>query len=210
MEFWLGGEGHIPEEYIDVNKSDGVQKIFDVLERSPLVEQLDKRRVDQQRKKLMALSRYAGSRAVSHVAASTGPSLLDWLPRWRWASGSMWAFDGPCPPREERARAGNETEEAITNAMVELAAEPEGEHGFPIGASEPNTAGPMVMSGWFNGPHRKGLDELSCPAPWKRRAWRAVTWRTLRRTAWTRARSSRRWNARPMPCTTLQGQAEDG
>ena len=40
-----------------------------------------------------------------------------------------------------RARAGDETEEAITNALVELAAELEGEHGYPIGASEPNTAG---------------------------------------------------------------------
>ena len=40
-----------------------------------------------------------------------------------------------------RARAGNESEEAITNALVELAAELEGEHGYPIGASEPNTAG---------------------------------------------------------------------
>ena len=40
-----------------------------------------------------------------------------------------------------RARAGDESEESITNALVELAAELEGEHGFPIGASEPNTAG---------------------------------------------------------------------
>ena len=38
-------------------------------------------------------------------------------------------------------RAGEETEESITNAMIELAAELEGESGFPIGASEPNTAG---------------------------------------------------------------------
>ena len=60
LEFWLGGEGHqIPEEYIgprimvqlrdraaqlvkhlnnsDVNKAGGMQKIFDVLEKSPLV-----------------------------------------------------------------------------------------------------------------------------------------------------------------------------
>lgn len=60
LEFWLGGEGHqIPEEFIgprirvqlrdraaqlvkrlnndDVNKPGGMQKIFEVLERSPLV-----------------------------------------------------------------------------------------------------------------------------------------------------------------------------
>jgi len=29
----------------------------------------------------------------------------------------------------------------VTNALIELAAELEGEHGFPIGASEPNVAG---------------------------------------------------------------------
>lgn len=41
----------------DVNRPGGMQKIFDVLERSPLVKQLDKHRIDQQRKKLMALTR---------------------------------------------------------------------------------------------------------------------------------------------------------
>eukprot|EP00435_Cladocopium_sp_Y103_P055539 s805_g18.t1 len=40
-----------------------------------------------------------------------------------------------------RTRAGEDSEEAVTNAMVELAAELEGEQGCPIGASEPNVAG---------------------------------------------------------------------
>ena len=90
MEFWLGGEGHqIPEEYIgprimvqlrdraaqlvkhlnnsDVNKAGGMQKIFDVLEKSPLVKQLDKHRVDQHRKRLMSLSRFAGESLESYI-----------------------------------------------------------------------------------------------------------------------------------------------
>ena len=41
-----------------------------------------------------------------------------------------------------RARAGTRRDEtSITNALVELAAELEGEHGGSIGASEPNVAG---------------------------------------------------------------------
>ena len=78
LEFWLGGEGNqIPEELIgprimvqlrdraaqlvkhlnnsDVNRVGGKERIFEVLEKSPLVRQLDKHRIDQQRKKLMAL-----------------------------------------------------------------------------------------------------------------------------------------------------------
>ena len=59
-----------------------------------------------------------------------------------------------------RARAGDESEEAITNAMVEPAAELEGEHGFPMGASEPNTAG-------------AGAAEWGCRAT-SRTSWRSA------------------------------------
>ena len=40
-----------------------------------------------------------------------------------------------------RTRAGDETENNITTAMLDLAAELEGESGYPIGMSEPNAAG---------------------------------------------------------------------
>lgn len=116
VDFWLGGEGHqIPPEYIgprimvqlrdraaqlvkhlnnsDVNTEDGMKKIFQVLERSPLVKQLDKHRVDQHRKRLMALNRYPAS-PWSHTSpegTSTGTSFWAWIARWRWVRGSTWA-----------------------------------------------------------------------------------------------------------------------
>ena len=172
LEFWLGGEGHqIPEEFIgprimvqlrdraaqlvkhlnnsDVNRPGGMQKIFEVLERSPLVRQLDKHRVDQHRKRLMSLARYAGESLESYITRGsiyrTQLLGLDATLEMgeRFYVGHL--LDHARLSRRDkvlvRARAGNESEEAITNALVELAAELEGEHGYPIGASEPNTAG---------------------------------------------------------------------
>ena len=172
LEFWLGGEGRqIPEEFIgprimvqlrdhaaqlvkhlnnsDVNKPGGMQKIFEVLERSPLVRQLDKHRVDQHRKRLMSLARYAGESLESYITRGsiyrTQLLGLDATLEMgeRFYVGHL--LDHARLSRRDkvlvRARAGNESEEAITNALVELAAELEGEHGYPIGASEPNTAG---------------------------------------------------------------------
>ena len=172
VDFWLGGEGHqIPVEYIgprimvqlrdraaqlvrhlnndDVNKADGMSKIFMVLERSPLVKQLDKHRVDQHRKRLMSLNRVAGE------------SLESYITRGNIYSNHLLGLDSSLEMGEKfyighlldharltrrdkalvRTRAGEETEDSVTNAMIELAAELEGEHGYPIGASEPNAAG---------------------------------------------------------------------
>eukprot|EP00435_Cladocopium_sp_Y103_P006313 s2392_g2.t1 len=90
VSFWLGGEGNsIPVEYIgprimvqlrdraaqlvkhltmdDVKGPKGMETIFQALERTPLVKQLDKHRVDQCRKKLMMLSRYAGESLESYI-----------------------------------------------------------------------------------------------------------------------------------------------
>ena len=53
----------------DVNGSDGTQKIFDTFERSPLVKQLDKHRVDQHRKRLMSFET-----AVEGQGAGARPS----------------------------------------------------------------------------------------------------------------------------------------
>eukprot|EP00913_Durusdinium_trenchii_P029093 g27278.t1 len=97
LEFWLGGEGNqIPEELIgprimvqlrdraaqlvkhlnnsDVNRVGGKERIFEVLEKSPLVRQLDKHRIDQQRKKLMALHQVC--RRVVGDADGEGSGLL--------------------------------------------------------------------------------------------------------------------------------------
>ena len=51
----------------DVNKPGGKQRIFDVLEKSPLVKQLDKHRVDQHRKRLMSLNRFVGESLESYI-----------------------------------------------------------------------------------------------------------------------------------------------
>lgn len=90
MKRGLRGEGHQPpKEYIgprimvqlrdraaqlvkhlnnaDVNTPDGMQKIFQVLERSPLGKQLDKHRVDQHRQRLMALSRHPSESLESYI-----------------------------------------------------------------------------------------------------------------------------------------------
>lgn len=170
--FWLGGEGHqIPKEYVgprimvqlrdraaqlvkhlnnnDVNTADGMSKIFAVLERSPLVKQLDKHRVDQHRKRLMALSRYPGESLESYITRGNIyrnqllglDSSLEMGERFY--VGHL--LDHARLTRRDKAlvrtRAGEDSEEAVTNAMVELAAELEGEQGCPIGASEPNVAG---------------------------------------------------------------------
>ena len=179
LDFWLGGEGHqIPKEYIgprimvqlrdraaqlvkhlnnaDVNTPDGMQKIFHVLERSPLVKQLDKHRVDQHRKRLMALRRCPNESLESYITRGNIyrnqllglDSSLEMGERFY--VGHL--LDHARLTRRDKAlvrtRAGEDTEEAVTNALVELAAELEGEPGCPIGASEPNVAGAMVRSGW--------------------------------------------------------------
>ena len=96
VDFWLGGEGNqIPVEYIgprimvqlrdragqlvrhlnneDVNGANGMAKIFEVLERSPIVKQLDKHRIDQHRKRLMSLGRLAGESLESYITRGNEP-----------------------------------------------------------------------------------------------------------------------------------------
>ena len=172
VDFWLGGEGHqIPVEYIgprimvqlrdraaqlvrhlnndDVNKADGMAKIFTVLERSPLVKQLDKHRVDQHRKRLMSLNRMSGESLESYITrGNIYRNQLVGLDSTLEMGEKFYIghlLDHARLTRRDKAlvrtRAGEETEESVTNAMIELAAELEGEHGYPIGASEPNVAG---------------------------------------------------------------------
>ena len=61
-------------ENADVNKEDGKQIIFQALEASPLIKQLDKHRVDEHRRRLMALNRVWG---VYRVLCDEGLHLPD-------------------------------------------------------------------------------------------------------------------------------------
>ena len=172
VSFWLGGEGgQIPVSLIgprimvqlrdraaqlvrhlensDVNGVGGMALIFKTLEKSPLVKQLDKHRVDQHRRRLMSLCRVSGESLESYVTRGsiyrTQLLSLDKSLEMgeRFYIGHL--LDHARLTKRDKAmirtRAGVETEESITTAMIELAAELEGEHGFPIGQSEPNMAG---------------------------------------------------------------------
>ena len=113
------------------------------------MKQLDKHRVDQHRKRLMALNRYPGESLESYITRGNIyrnqllglDSSLEMGERFY--VGHL--LDHARLTRRDKAlvrtRAGIDTEDAVTNAMVELAAELEGESGCPIGASEPNVAG---------------------------------------------------------------------
>ena len=133
----------------DVNCPGGMAKIFQVLEKSPLVRQLDKHRIDQHRKKLMNLTRYPNESLESYVTrgsiyrnqlVSLGNSLEMGE---KFYVGHL--LDHARLSRKDkvliRTRAGEESEENVTNAMIELSPELEGESGCPIGQSEPTLAG---------------------------------------------------------------------
>ena len=172
VAFWIGGEGHqLPKHLVgprlmvqlrdragqlvkhlnveDVNGSDGMDKIFRVLEASPLVKQLDKHRVDQHRKKLMSLSRLPGESLESYITRGNIYRVqLEGMDKTlsmgeRFYVGHLMDH-AKLTKRDKamiRTRAGDETEGNITTAMLDLASELEGESGFPIGVSEPNAAG---------------------------------------------------------------------
>ena len=172
VSFWLGGEGgQIPVELIgprimvqlrdrasqlvkhlnneDVNCPGGMARIFQVLEKSPLVRQLDKHRIDQHRKKLMNLTRYPHESLESYVTrGSIYRSQLVSLDNSLEMGEKFYVghlLDHARLSRKDRVfirtRAGVESDENVTNAMIELSAELEGESGCPIGQSEPNLAG---------------------------------------------------------------------
>ena len=51
----------------DVNGKDGLAKIFTTLERTPIVKQNEKHRVDWHRKRLLTLNRFAGESLESYI-----------------------------------------------------------------------------------------------------------------------------------------------
>ena len=172
VEFWIGGEGEqLPVELIgprmmvqlkdraaqlvkhlninDVNGPNGKQIIFKELEKSPLIKQVDRHRVDEHRRRLMQLNRAPGESMESYVtrAGVYRSHLLGVDPGM--AMGEAFyvghLLDHAKLTKRDRAmiktKAGGLTdEEKVTSAMIELASEMDGESGFPVGASEPNLA----------------------------------------------------------------------
>ena len=171
-EFWIGGEGgQLPPELVgprmvvqlkeragqlvkhlanhDVNGPEGKEVILKALERSPLIKQLDKHRVDEHRRRLMHLNRAPGESMESYVTrASMYRTHLLGLDSSMAMGEAFYVghlVDHAHLTRRDRAmvktKAGSETDEyLVTNALIELACELEGEQGYPIGASEPNAA----------------------------------------------------------------------
>lgn len=169
--FWLGGEaGSLPAELIgprlmvqlrdragqlvhhltneDVNKPNGMSLVMSTLEKSPLIRQLDKHRVDLHRKRLMSLKRLPHESIESYVTRGqlyrTQLVALDDAMQMGECFFTGHLLDGARLSRKDKimikTKAGSETEEAVTNAMVELSPELEGDVGYPIGSSEPNAA----------------------------------------------------------------------
>ena len=163
--FWLGGEANtLPRLMVqlrdragqlvhhlsntDVNHKDGMKVIMETLEKSPIIRQLDRHKVDQHRKKLMQLRRFPGESLESYVTRGsiyrTQLQALDHEMQMGECFYTGHLLDNAKLTRKDKVmvktRAGSDYEEDITNAMIELAPELEGESGCPIGSSEPNAA----------------------------------------------------------------------
>ncbi|CAE7331761.1 unnamed protein product [Symbiodinium microadriaticum] len=153
VEFWIGGEGgQLPPELVgprmmvqlrdraaqlvkrlsnkDVNGPDGKDIIFQELERSPLIRQVDKHKIDEHRRRLMHLNRAPHESIESYITrAFYVGHLLDHAHLSRRDKAMI------------KTKAGTDVDEhLVTCAMVELATELEGEPGYPLGMSEPNMA----------------------------------------------------------------------
>ena len=172
VKFWLRGEGNaLPYHLVgprvmvqlreraaqlvkhlepeDVDGKDGLDRIFMALEKSPLVKQSEKHRVDWHRKRLLTLSRLAGESLESYITrGGLYRAQLEGLDEAlsmgeRFYVGHL--LDHARLSRRDKAmiktHAGDETEETIVGAMMELAGELEGESGFPIGKSESQLSG---------------------------------------------------------------------
>ena len=172
VKFWIHGEGqqlpvkligprvmvqlrdraaqlvkHLEPEHVD--GEDGLEKIFATLERSPLVKQSEKNRVDWHRKRLLGLSRSAGESLESYITrAGLYRDQLEGLDSAlsmgeRFYVGHL--LDHCRLTRRDKAmiktHAVTEDEVSIVGAMMELSSELEGEPGFPIGQSEAQLSG---------------------------------------------------------------------
>ncbi|CAE7743820.1 unnamed protein product [Symbiodinium sp. CCMP2456] len=133
----------------DVNHKDGKSKIFEVLEQAPLIKQVERHRIDEHRRRLMQLNRAAGESMESYItrAGVYRSHLLGLDPSL--AMGEAFyvghLLDHAHLTRRDKVmiktKAGNPNSETeITAAMMDLAAELEGESGYPVGIAEPSLA----------------------------------------------------------------------
>ncbi|CAE7399266.1 ppiA [Symbiodinium sp. CCMP2456] len=172
VEFWVGSEaGQLPPALIgprmmvqlkdraaqlvkhltleDVNYPGGMQKIFGVLEASPIIKQVERHRIDEHRRRLMQLSRAAGESMESYITrASVYRSHLLSIDATLAMGEAFYVghlLDHAKLTRRDKAMIKTKAvhigdEAAVTGAMMDLASELDGEPGFPIGFSEPNQA----------------------------------------------------------------------
>ncbi|CAL1158242.1 unnamed protein product, partial [Cladocopium goreaui] len=172
VKFWLHGEGQqLPTSLVgprvmvqlrdraaqlvkhlepeDVGQKEGLQRIFETLEKSPFIKQSEKHRVDWHRKRLLTLSRVAGESLESYITrAGLYRAQLEGLDAAlsmgeRFFVGHL--LDHARLTRRDKAmiktHAGDEDEVLITGAMMELSSELEGEQGYPIGQAETQLSG---------------------------------------------------------------------
>ena len=128
---------------------DGLDKIFDTLEQSPIVRLSEKHRVDWHQKRLLNLTRLAGESLESYITrAGLYRDQLQGLDASltmgeRFFVGHL--LDHARLTRRDKAmiktHAVKEDEVSITGAMMELSSELEGEPGFPIGQAEAQVSG---------------------------------------------------------------------
>ena len=152
VEFWIGGEGgQLPKELIgprmlvqlrdraaqlvkhldnkDVSGPDGKDVILRALERSPLIMQLDKHRVDEHRRRLLQLSRAVNESMESYVTRASIYRELSGMGSGLEIGETFFVghlLDHARLSRRDRAmlkaKAGGEVNEAlVTAAMIELA-----------------------------------------------------------------------------------------
>ena len=172
VAFWLAGEGKtLPEDMIgprmmiqlrlragkivkrldseDVSVIGGKELVYKCLEKSPLIRQLDKHRVDQHRKKLTSLQRFPNESIASYITRGSLCRLeLTGEDKAMEMGDAFYVghlMDNAMLTKRDRAliraKAFSDCEEDITDAMVELAGDLEGVQGFPIGAAEPDMPG---------------------------------------------------------------------
>ena len=171
VDFWIDGEANqLPPELIgprlmvqlkdranqlvhhlsnaDMNKSNGMEVIMRTLEKSPIIRQLDRHKIDLHRKRLIQLRRLPDESLESYIMRGsiyrTQLQALDQEIQMGECFYIGHLLDNAKLTRRDKARiktrAGSEYEEDVTNAMIELAPELEGEPGLSIGSSEPNAA----------------------------------------------------------------------
>ena len=162
VDFWIDGEASsLPPELIgprlmaqlrdragqlvhhlssrDVSKAKGPQVIMSTLEKSPIIRQLDRRKVDQHRKQLRRLP---GESLESYVTRGsiyrTQLQALDEEMQMGECFYTGHLLDNAKLTRRDKVmiktRAGSDYEDDERHDDLE------GEHGFPIGSSEPNVA----------------------------------------------------------------------